>query len=36
MNKRVEKPWGWYQVLTEGPDYVTKELFVVLFVLSEL
>ena len=28
MINRVEKPWGWYRVLTEGPDYVTKELFV--------
>ena len=25
---KVDKPWGWYRVLTEGPDYVTKELFV--------
>lgn len=28
MFEKVEKPWGWYQVLSQGPDYVTKELFI--------
>lgn len=25
---KVIKPWGWYQVLSQGADYVTKELYV--------
>ena len=28
MNKKVSKPWGWYKVLSEGSDYVTKELMI--------
>ena len=28
MFEKVEKPWGWYQVLSVGDNYVTKELYI--------
>ena len=26
--KKVDKPWGWYIVLDEGPDYVIKKIYI--------
>ena len=28
MNEKVNKPWGWYKVLTKGKSYTTKELYI--------
>ena len=26
--EKVDKPWGWYIVLDEGPDYVIKKIYI--------
>ena len=34
--EKVQRPWGWYQVIDEGDRYKTKNIEVIIIGLSEI